>query len=164
MAEVSGLEERALERKAKLQALRAKRDGVPTDNLRDGESTPGKPVLKFRNYTPSSSELKEKQLPKVKPENVEEHIPDHMKLTKDKEEASEVNLTNLAPRKPDWDLKRDIAKKLSKLERRTQRAIVEITRERILEEQKSENPSSLSTDLAAVVSAAVDNREDYDSD
>jgi coiled-coil domain-containing protein 12 len=62
------------------------------------------------------------------------------------------------------DLKRDIAKKLSKLERRTQRAIVEITRERILEEQKSENPSSLSTDLAAVVSAAVDNREDYDSD
>jgi len=34
----------------------------------------------------------------------------------------------LAPRKPDWDLKRDVAKKLEKLERRTQRAIAELIR------------------------------------
>ena len=60
------------------------------------------------------------------------------------------------------DLKRDIAEKLSKLERRTQRAIVELTRERIQAEQSLDNPSS--TDLAAVVSAATDNREGYDSD
>ena len=32
----------------------------------------------------------------------------------------------MAPRKPDWDLKRDISKKLEKLERRTQRAIAEL--------------------------------------
>ena len=32
----------------------------------------------------------------------------------------------MAPRKPDWDLKRDVAKKLEKLERRTQRAIAEL--------------------------------------
>ena len=38
------------------------------------------------------------------------------------------NLANLAPRKIDWDLKRDIAKKLEKLERRTQRAIAELVR------------------------------------
>lgn len=36
------------------------------------------------------------------------------------------DLMNLAPRKPDWDLKRDVAKKLEKLERRTQRAIAEL--------------------------------------
>jgi len=36
------------------------------------------------------------------------------------------DLVKLAPRKPDWDLKRDIAKKLEKLERRTQRAIAEL--------------------------------------
>ena len=35
---------------------------------------------------------------------------------------------NLAPRKPDWDLKRDVAKKLEKLERRTQRAIAALIR------------------------------------
>ena len=39
------------------------------------------------------------------------------------------DLTNLAPRKPDWDLKRDCAKKLEKLEKRTQRAIAELIRE-----------------------------------
>ena len=38
------------------------------------------------------------------------------------------DLINLAPRKPDWDLKRDVAKKLEKLERRTQRAIAQLIR------------------------------------
>lgn len=39
------------------------------------------------------------------------------------------DLVNLAPRKPDWDLKRDVAKKLEKLERRTERAIAELISE-----------------------------------
>lgn len=38
------------------------------------------------------------------------------------------DLANLAPRKIDWDLKRNIQKKLDKLERRTQRAIAQIVR------------------------------------
>lgn len=42
---------------------------------------------------------------------------------------NQQNLANLAPRKIDWDLKRDISKKLEKLERRTQKAIVEILSE-----------------------------------
>ena len=44
------------------------------------------------------------------------------------------DFTNLAPRKPDWDLKRDIGPKLEKLERKTQRAIAELIRERLQEE------------------------------
>ncbi|CAG8845256.1 3349_t:CDS:2, partial [Racocetra persica] len=32
----------------------------------------------------------------------------------------EVDLFNLAPKKPNWDLKRDVEKKLTKLERKTQ--------------------------------------------
>lgn len=47
----------------------------------------------------------------------------------------ELDITNLAPRKPDWDLKRDVAKKLEKLERRTQRAIAELIRERLKQRQ-----------------------------
>ena len=43
----------------------------------------------------------------------------------------ELDFMNLAPRKPDWDLKRDISKKLDKLEKRTARAIGEIIRERL---------------------------------
>ena len=38
------------------------------------------------------------------------------------------DLINLAPRKPDWDLKRDVTKKLEKLERRTQRAKAQLIR------------------------------------
>lgn len=47
----------------------------------------------------------------------------------------ELDITNLAPRKPDWDLKRDVAKKLEKLERRTQKAIAELIWERLKEGQ-----------------------------
>ena len=42
------------------------------------------------------------------------------------EKGDEMDLLNLAPRKIDWDLKRDLAKKLEKLERRTNRSVVEI--------------------------------------
>ena len=47
---------------------------------------------------------------------------------------NELDFVSLAPRKPDWDLKRDVAPKLDKLERRTQKAIAELIRERLKEE------------------------------
>ncbi|KAF8563978.1 hypothetical protein P879_04212 [Paragonimus westermani] len=56
--------------------------------------------------------------------------------------VEEVNLVSLAPRKPDWDLKRGVEKKLQKLERRTQRAIAELIRERL---------RSMESDLATTV-------------
>ena len=43
----------------------------------------------------------------------------------------DLDISSLAPRKPDWDLKRDVAKKLEKLERRTQKAITELIWERL---------------------------------
>lgn len=57
-----------------------------------------------------------------------------MEKAKDIKDIDEVNLATLAPRKPDWDLKRDVAKKLEKLEKRTQKAIVELIRDRLKEE------------------------------
>ena len=59
----------------------------------------------------------------------------------------ELDIVNLAPRKPDWDLKRDIAKKLEKLEKRTARAIGEIIRERLKADTEAED------DLASAVQA-----------
>ena len=38
-------------------------------------------------------------------------------------------IINVAPKKANWDLRRDVAKKLEKLERRTQRALVAIMQE-----------------------------------
>lgn len=38
-------------------------------------------------------------------------------------------LVNIAPKKANWDLKRDVQPKLDKLERRTQRAMLDMMRE-----------------------------------
>ena len=67
------------------------------------------------------------------------------------------DFTNLAPRKPDWDLKRDVAPKLARLERRTQRAIAELIRERLQEED-------LANAVSAGANAARNLAEDEDDD
>lgn len=54
----------------------------------------------------------------------------------------QLDVTSLAPRKPDWDLKRDVAPKLARLERQTQRAIAELIWER-LKEKKDEDLASI---------------------
>lgn len=46
-------------------------------------------------------------------------------------ELKDIEISNLAPRKVDFDLKRAINKKLQKLEKRTQKAISELIRERL---------------------------------
>uniref|UniRef100_A0A3B3CSZ5 Coiled-coil domain containing 12 n=1 Tax=Oryzias melastigma TaxID=30732 RepID=A0A3B3CSZ5_ORYME len=87
--------------------------------------------LKLRNYTPEDEELKGRQVPKAKPASVEDKVKDQLEAANPEPIIEEVDLANLAPRKPDWDLKRDVAKKLEKLERRTQRAIAELIRDRL---------------------------------
>ncbi|KAJ0065989.1 hypothetical protein NL108_001208, partial [Boleophthalmus pectinirostris] len=82
--------------------------------------------IKLRNYTPEDEELKDRQIPKAKPASVEDKVKDQLEAANPEPIIEEVDLANLAPRKPDWDLKRDVAKKLEKLERRTQRAIAEL--------------------------------------
>jgi coiled-coil domain-containing protein 12 len=52
-------------------------------------------------------------------------------------EKEEVDLFNLAPKKPNWDLKRDVEKKLQRLERKTQKAIYEIIRKRLEQDKDS---------------------------
>uniref|UniRef100_A0A7S2MMT2 Coiled-coil domain-containing protein 12 n=1 Tax=Helicotheca tamesis TaxID=374047 RepID=A0A7S2MMT2_9STRA len=50
----------------------------------------------------------------------------------------ETNMAAIAPKKVNWDLKRDIKSKLNRLERRTERAIVELLRERLEKEATEE--------------------------
>ncbi|KAJ3086526.1 Coiled-coil domain-containing protein 12, partial [Quaeritorhiza haematococci] len=57
------------------------------------------------------------------------------------------DLFNLAPKKPDWDLKRELEKKLEKLERKTATCIATIIRERL----KSQGEV---TDLGGTVDAS----------
>lgn len=67
------------------------------------------------------------------------------------------DITNLAPRKPDWDVKRDVAKKLQRLDRRTQKAIAELIRDRL---KKGQEDLAMSVNIGANVSQNMDVDED----
>ena len=61
--------------------------------------------------------------------------------------SSQISVTAIAPKKVNWDLKRDIAKKLNKLEKRTQKAIVELLKERMEREAEEEEDEEEENDL-----------------
>ncbi|CAL7937565.1 unnamed protein product [Xylocopa violacea] len=140
---IGSLEEEALKRKERLQALKKKTEDNK-ENKNDGDSKLPKP--KFRSYKPQDESLKNIVLEDAKPGNVEEEVQDQLSAANTKVVIEELDISNLAPRKPDWDLKRDVAKKLEKLERRTQKAIAELIRDRLKQGQH---------DLAAVVNMAT---------
>ncbi|XP_067887609.1 coiled-coil domain-containing protein 12 [Heterodontus francisci] len=166
MADRAGqLQEEALRRKERLRALRERQlqnrnkdEGEPENKqLREDEDKHEEEVkhreLKLRNYVPEDKELKQRQVPNAKPASVEDKVKDQLEAGKPEPIIEEVDLVNLAPRKPDWDLKRDVAKKLEKLEKRTQRAIAELIREKLKGNED---------DLASAVGAVK--QEDYDSE
>uniref|UniRef100_F7G1A8 Coiled-coil domain containing 12 n=6 Tax=Macaca TaxID=9539 RepID=F7G1A8_MACMU len=156
-AGVGRLEEEALRRKERLKALREKtgrkdkEDGEPrTKHLREEEEEGEKHrELRLRNYVPEDEDLKKRRVPQAKPVAVEEKVKEQLEAAKPEPVIEEVDLANLAPRKPDWDLKRDVAKKLEKLKKRTQRAIAELIRERL----KGQDDS-----LASAVDAATEQK------
>jgi len=56
--------------------------------------------------------------------------------------SAEIQL-DVAPKKANWDLKQHIAKKLEKLERRTQQAIVEMIKEKVAQDGDAEEQGRL---------------------
>ncbi|XP_075562640.1 coiled-coil domain-containing protein 12 [Pelecanus crispus] len=119
----------------------------------DEEETVRHKELKLRNYEPEDEELKKRKVPQAKPASVEDKVKDQLEAAKPEPIIDEVDLANLAPRKPDWDLKRDVAKKLEKLEKRTQRAIAELIRERLKGQEE---------ELASAVGSAKQEGSDSD--
>ncbi|KAG0602098.1 hypothetical protein M758_11G160200 [Ceratodon purpureus] len=96
-------------------APQADQDG--TENA-DGE-------MRFRNYFPRDSDLqKAKHPPPVIPRFEDPVTVEPLQVT-----GAEDPIVSIAPKKPNWDLRRDVAKKLEKLEKRTHRAIVELMNE-----------------------------------
>ncbi|XP_046415714.1 coiled-coil domain-containing protein 12 [Neodiprion pinetum] len=136
---VGSLEDEALKRKERLQALKRK---ITDENKEQGKSEGSTlPKPKFRSYKPQDDSLREQVLDEAKPGDVESEVKDQLSAANSKVVIEELDISSLAPRKPDWDLKRDVAKKLEKLERRTQKAIAELIRERL--KQGQENLASI---------------------
>lgn len=128
------LTDAALKRKERIEQLKAaKRAKTDIENNASGNTTE-LPKPMFRSYKPVTDTLRESVLPEAAPGEVADHVREELDNEHRGVEIEQLDFTNLAPRKPDWDLKRDIAPRLEKLERRTQRAIAELIRERLREE------------------------------
>jgi len=107
------MSESAADRKKRLRAMRE-----------EAEAEEG-PQLKFRNYTPQSEGIEHEKIAAAKAPEIAEPEEEEPEEEEDVEDV----LVNVAPKKANWDLRRDVAKKLEKLERRTQKAMIELMQE-----------------------------------
>jgi coiled-coil domain-containing protein 12 len=161
------------DRKSRLAALAAKAGRTIMPNLSTEAQNRGEQAtiseskkshsVSFRNYAPNDENLagdymgnEDEEGPDTKRQRVEE--PSISTALQDalKEAKQEVASTTFerrllregtaTPKKINWDLLRDIHDKLNKLEKRTQKAIVEMLKER-LEKEAAEQANSDDSDL-----------------
>lgn len=106
----------------------AKENVGPTEEVEEVEDDGELPAMKFRNYLPHDEQLRGGKLAPVSLPKFEDPI------SADTTEPKEVEnpFGNIAPKNPNWDLKRDVQKRIDKLEKRTHKALAEIA----LEQQK----------------------------
>ncbi len=130
-------------------AAPAPTDAAPSSKATDAAAAPEEPVIKFRNYAPRDEKIvheKVRFLSISSETNTPRLTFDHSTLQVEAAKAPEFEevevdldavighaaeevIVNVAPKKANWDLRRDIAPKLAKLERRTQLAMIELMRE-----------------------------------
>ncbi|THU82884.1 mRNA splicing factor [Dendrothele bispora CBS 962.96] len=129
------LAETAETRKARLLALKQRK----ADRL---ISSTG--VIKNRNFDPQSRTLKKRsaaddvEMEDTIEKNVQGLAEKIMAEDEGKREQ-ELDIFNIAPKRPNWDLKRETDKKLAKLERRTQEAIHTLIRQRLAAQKGDSN-------------------------
>ncbi|KAF9132947.1 hypothetical protein BG015_003638 [Linnemannia schmuckeri] len=91
--------------------------------------------MSFRNYTPTNESLKNQESKITTPADIGDTVEKKMEgvvekviQEEDEKRAKDVDIFTLAPKKPNWDLKRDIEPKLLKLEKKTRAAVIELIR------------------------------------
>jgi coiled-coil domain-containing protein 12 len=150
------------ERKKRLQELREKAaasnkpngDNPSASAVVESEEAKKQAAVKFRNYHPQDVALlpnKKRPLgtdggeggvaadgenaPKTKRVEAQETEVDIITKELRENKSDEVHIV---PKNPNWDLKNQVASKLDRLRRRTQRAIVELLRERVAEDEEQD--------------------------
>lgn len=162
MASHASLDAAATERKARLAKLKSvKRKqpstdsedletsepvaSAPTDHIQTSTHEPATKYLSGRNYDPEvrGPKLGFENAPNENAETLEDRAAAIALETREKEgkegkEEKPIDLFQLQPRKPNWDLKRDVARKMEVLNARTENAIARLVRERIEGQKKKE--------------------------
>lgn len=129
------------------------------EEAKAAQPQPTTPALKLRNYVPveedkafdyvrveaakaASANLSElAQQKKVEGEEEEDLVAQGGTVSRvavPEEDVVEGDVVRTANRRENWDLKRDVEKKLKRLERRTQQAMVELMREEEIARQKNQ--------------------------
>lgn len=149
----ASLDAAATERKARLAKLKSLKRKHP-DGEEDPQTANGEPVsttpdvtttyLSGRNYDPTTRgpKLGFESAPTEDQETLEaraQEISDSTAKQAEEEEKADkpIDLFKLQPKKPNWDLKRDLQRKLDVLNVRTENAIARLVRERIEAAQKT---------------------------
>ncbi|KAK7054640.1 hypothetical protein VNI00_003103 [Paramarasmius palmivorus] len=148
------LAEAADARKAKLLALKRRKEG-------ESDDTGG--VLKTRNFDPETRTLKKRTSDDVEMQDTVEKnvegLAEEIIAEDEQKRAEELDIFNIAPKRPNWDLKRETDKKLAKLERKTQEAIHTLIRQR-LAAQKGESDDIVGAMKAQERAQAGDEADD----
>ncbi|KAI0053862.1 mRNA splicing factor [Auriscalpium vulgare] len=142
-------------RKSRLLALRKKRAGE------NSEESP-EPILSTRNFDPETRTLRKRLAGDADVEDTVEGnvtgLAERIIAEDEERRAQDLDLLNIAPKRPNWDLKREMEKKLAKLDRQTQQAIHTLIRQR-LAAQKGQ-----SDDLVGAMQAEAGPGDDPPSD
>ncbi|OMO96841.1 mRNA splicing factor, Cwf18 [Corchorus capsularis] len=146
--EEESIEQAAASRRERLKALKEAQELLSTPDDDSAQAAEDKAdetneednlSMKFRNYVPHDKLLQEgKVAPPVLPK-FEDPVAAAPPPAEDKEDP----LFNIAPKKPNWDLRRDVQKKLDKLERRTQKAIYKLMEQQEQEKQLAEGGNDI---------------------
>lgn len=167
----SSLGAAADERKARLAKLKNLKRKQPSDELTAPESPrrspPGSPDvsklhLSGRNYDPETrgpklgfeappTQALEKPTLEEQAADVEAEI--RKKAEEEEQDDKGVDIFKLQPKKPNWDLKRDLDKKLEILNVRTDNAIAALVRQRVGQAQKSAGDKAGGGAIAAAATA-----------
>lgn len=147
----TSLDAAATERKARLAKLKSlKRKQPDGDTEADSAAHEDVPTvtttyLSGRNYDPSTRgpKLGFETAPSENQATLELRAKEISETTQKLAEAEEkaekpIDLFKLQPKKPNWDLKRDVQRKLERLNVQTDNAIARIVRERIESQRKEQ--------------------------
>ncbi|TNY21614.1 cwf18 pre-mRNA splicing factor-domain-containing protein [Rhodotorula diobovata] len=165
------LQEAAEARKAKLAALKKRKaaalsgsesqdQGTAADEANDTEA------FKFRNYDPETGKAR-KHARTDEADTVEkqvEGLADQAIAQDEAHRAQELDLTNIQPKKPNWDLKRDLDRKLSKLRPKTDMAISQLIRKRLQAQRGTATEPATDELLAGMDKAGAAGADDEASD
>ncbi|KAI9678135.1 MAG: hypothetical protein M1817_006079 [Caeruleum heppii] len=151
----TSLDGQVADRKARLAKLKSLKRKQPTEapSEESAENDPSpEPTdvttqyLSGRNYDPTTRgpKLGFETAPNEGEETLEdraEAIAQETTRTQAEEEQADrpIDLFKLQPKKPNWDLKRDLDRKLEVLNVRTENAIARLVRQRIEEQQRKAN-------------------------